>query len=889
MRTIRQSIQRASRIQGQTEIGTVVRVDALAKDINGVILSVSPAVVVNIHGVGGLQRVELSGNIDPKLVNVGDEISIIRSQDRYIGVALLPISAKTQAGDMSFGNSEAVEFLSTPETIGAKIAGDTVGLNWNPVEGATFYEIWRSNSDEPALSDPELIAVTANTAWFTGNGISHDDGQYYGIIARGPANIAGAMSEWVRPTFVGNYSSGLTSKNQTTNIPGSLTVTKAGSIVRKDFTSIDSPSTFVIEVSDPQGTHPTTQLFANNDILRMIDADGNSLWVSVVSASDKLTYWEYTVTKQNPSAGTNYTITAGSQVADWGASGQGFFAVSADGTFGSGTLWTLSTHAGSPWSATTPQVWANDDGQLVAGAGAVTLDVNGITIVKGTSSEKALKWADSVNGQRMFELYGDDDGTFQQGYISGLGTSNITSGEMIVRAKDYVGDRELTFKLFADTPNTRTYANLIGTSTFVGFLISGTEGVPSSLLHLKSTAPTFRMEDSTASAKSLLVTVDANLATFGEVTGGTFFTLDLANKDVKLDGDLLFTDATYDIGASGATRPRHLYLSGNAVIGGTITGTTTGNAPVGSAFVTIGTDATLTSERALTGTSNQITVTDNGAGSTVVLSTPQDIHTSATPQFARLGVGVAANATEKLEVAGNIYLNAGNVILKSGATRDILFEADAATEAIRIMATNSLSTAKGAAIQFYNASHASFPGQIYFDSGGAATAAIIFRTRTDTSAAPTERARFHASGGFTLAAGNNLAIGGATFGASATAELAMKNGTAPSGNVTDVFQMYAADITAGNAAPHFRTENGDIVKIYKGATFTQTYSTANATLNADGVTDPAAYGAGANGYSTGAMAAAVHAAVIALHADLLDVKQFINSLVDELQAKGEIG
>lgn len=36
-----------------------------------------------------------------------------------------------------------------------------------------------------------------------------------------------------------------------------------------------------------------------------------------------------------------------------------------------------------------------------------------------------------------------------------------------------------------------------------------------------------------------------------------------------LTGNLLFTDATYDIGASGATRPRDLFLSRNAVIGGT--------------------------------------------------------------------------------------------------------------------------------------------------------------------------------------------------------------------------------------------------------------------------------------------------------------------------------
>jgi hypothetical protein len=41
--------------------------------------------------------------------------------------------------------------------------------------------------------------------------------------------------------------------------------------------------------------------------------------------------------------------------------------------------------------------------------------------------------------------------------------------------------------------------------------------------------------------------------------------------------DLKFTDATYDIGKSGATRPRDFFLSRNAVIGGTllVTGVTT--------------------------------------------------------------------------------------------------------------------------------------------------------------------------------------------------------------------------------------------------------------------------------------------------------------------------
>jgi hypothetical protein len=40
----------------------------------------------------------------------------------------------------------------------------------------------------------------------------------------------------------------------------------------------------------------------------------------------------------------------------------------------------------------------------------------------------------------------------------------------------------------------------------------------------------------------------------------------------------------------------------------------------------------------------------------------------------------------------------------------------------------------------------------------------------------------------------------------------------PSTNLIDKFQQYSADIVAGNAAPHFRTENGAIVKVYQETT-----------------------------------------------------------------------
>ena len=64
----------------------------------------------------------------------------------------------------------------------------------------------------------------------------------------------------------------------------------------------------------------------------------------------------------------------------------------------------------------------------------------------------------------------------------------------------------------------------------------------------------------------------------------------------------------------------------------------------------------------------------------------------------------------------------------------------------------------------------------------------------------------------------NIAIGGSSFGSSSSKVLAQYNGTSPGSSPTDAFQMYSADIVGGNAAPHFRTENGNVVKIYQETT-----------------------------------------------------------------------
>jgi hypothetical protein len=48
--------------------------------------------------------------------------------------------------------------------------------------------------------------------------------------------------------------------------------------------------------------------------------------------------------------------------------------------------------------------------------------------------------------------------------------------------------------------------------------------------------------------------------------------------------------------------------------------------------------------------------------------------------------------------------------------------------------------------------------------------------------------------------------------------LVIENGVGPTASPTNSFIQYSADITSGNAAPHFRTENGSIVKIYQETT-----------------------------------------------------------------------
>ena len=117
----------------------------------------------------------------------------------------------------------------------------------------------------------------------------------------------------------------------------------------------------------------------------------------------------------------------------------------------------------------------------------------------------------------------------------------------------------------------------------------------------------------------------------------------------------------------------------------------------GTPFVTISASTPLANERVLTGTTNQITVTDIGAGSAVVLSSPQDIHTTATPTFGGAiingNIGVTAD-TALIGLAANAVTVRGSVTASTGGVAlDIQNTTDAASNQVAIFRANDRATA----------------------------------------------------------------------------------------------------------------------------------------------------------------------------------------------------
>lgn len=158
--------------------------------------------------------------------------------------------------------------------------------------------------------------------------------------------------------------------------------------------------------------------FADNDILciKAFTNDGTvgEVWMTITRTG---VVNEYIATIQYGTIGV--TFPAGTSVQDYGQSGDGYFCVSADGTFGTGTLWAIKTHAGQPWTTNTTQVYADSTGKLLAGAGAVKLDSSGIGVLVDTSYAdlRSYRFVDG-SGNPLGGVYG---------YLNGYNSLKVES------------------------------------------------------------------------------------------------------------------------------------------------------------------------------------------------------------------------------------------------------------------------------------------------------------------------------------------------------------------------------------------------------------------------------------------------------------------------------
>ena len=181
------------------------------------------------------------------------------------------------------------------------------------------------------------------------------------------------------------------------------------------------------------------------------------------------------------------------------------------------------------------------------------------------------------------------------GTVYSGGYSNAAAGSHTFTVRDTAAASTLDAFVFQWDPDSGTALDNQGVA--LAFKMADDAGVQTNFatIDVVATDVSDTSEDSkfvfnvlSGGSESAALTVDAStVAVAGNLTVGGTLTLtggltlngnvtvgdsasDTLTINSTITSNLLFTDATYDIGASGATRPRDLFLSRNAVMGGTL-------------------------------------------------------------------------------------------------------------------------------------------------------------------------------------------------------------------------------------------------------------------------------------------------------------------------------
>ena len=274
-------------------------------------------------------------------------------------------------------------------------------------------------------------------------------------------------------------------------------------------------------------------------------------------------------------------------------------------------------------------------------------------------------------------------------------------------------------------------------------------------------------------------TLDGNVA-LGNASG------DLITVPGTINSNLLFTDNTYDIGASGATRPRNLYLAGAATIGGNLS---------------VGGTLTLTGGVNLNG---NVTVGDSSADTLTINSTITSnlIFTDNTYDIGASG----ATRPRNLFLAGNITAG-GNQTLTGSLTVDSTTDSSSTTTG-SIQTDGGVGIAKslyvGGNTTLGDASTDTVRVNGYVGQGGAAVASTSYYINGTAASSGTNSFGFNYNASAPTSTTNAFYAFTAGMAADASATIStataynVTNLTKGSGaSVTDFHGLYVSDLSAG--------------------------------------------------------------------------------------------
>ena len=292
------------------------------------------------------------------------------------------------------------------------------------------------------------------------------------------------------------------------------------------------------------------------------------------------------------------------------------------------------------------------------------------------------------------------------------------------------------------------------------------------------------------------------------------------------------------------TQAMTLDASGNLLVGSTSAGgsTTPVNISLGSAFGTntAGSTANL-----------KLRLYDDGVNTNHYgFGVSSNLMEVSFPSSIAFFNGASASRTERMRINAS-----GRVLIGSSSDSGETFQltgtmrvSGAATFSSSVTAANLYSTgASNFATSNGNVGIGTVsPGyKLHVQTSGASGTSFGLRVQAGTNSSDATMQILSQAGStyLFLRGDNNLGFGTSLVGATGTNTMSVFSGTAPTTNVTDSFQMYSNDVTAGNAAPHFRTENGAVIKLYQqdnsiaAANFVAGIGTSVTTLDAfDGYT-----------------------------------------------------